>query len=217
MSGLYAAYAGAKATWRELEVLSDNVANATSTGFREQKVRFEMLDGAVRATGGGYTADDGALIKDNVGTHLALQGDAWFTLADGSFTRDGRLKVSEDGTLVTTSGTPVLGQSGPVVVEPGRPFTITPEGMVLGPEGDEIDTLRLSSLQNATPLGGGRWSGTGAPAVGAEVVQGALEGSNVNTMRSMVDLVSASRAFEAHQKAMQASDDADQRLLQIKG
>lgn len=217
MNGLYAAYAGAKATWRELEVVADNVANATTTGFREQKVRFELLNGAVHATGGGYASDDGALATDGVGTHLALRGDAWFSLADGSFTRDGRMKVSEDGTLVTTSGTPVLGQSGPVVVEPGRPFTVTAEGQVLGPEGDEIDTLRLTSLQGATPLGGGRWTGAGQPAVGAEVVQGALEGSNVVSMRSMVELVTANRAFEAHQKAMQASDDAEQRLLQIQG
>lgn len=214
---LYAAYTGARAAWRNLEVVSGNVANAATPGFREQRVRFEDTLGAVQASAGGWTKTDGALVQDGVDTHLALRGEGYFALGDGTYTRDGAFSVDVEGRLVTASGTPVLGEGGPIALEPGERMTVAADGTVMGSASGELGKLRLVRLQDGTPVGGNRWTATATTPATATVVQGAREGSNVDPMRSMVELVEASRAFEAQQKVMQSSDEAWSRLNQMRG
>ncbi|MFN7142302.1 MAG: flagellar hook-basal body protein [Myxococcota bacterium] len=212
---LYAAWAGASAAWRQLEVVSGNVANANTPGYREQRVRFESTletAGRVRAGAGGHGTTDGALVPDGVPTHLALRGDGFFALADGTFTRDGAFRLDEAGTLVTTSGVPVLGESGPVRLAPGETLAVAGDGAVSGSVSGDLGKLRLVRLLGGAPVGGNRWTAAGTDDADATVVQGAREGSNVDPMRCLVDLVQASRAFEAQQKVMQASDEARARL-----
>ncbi len=214
---IYAAYSGALAAWRNLEMVSGNIANANTTGFREQRMRFEDTLGAVQATQGGYKSTDGPLVTDNVDTHFAIRGDGFFALGDGTFTRDGTFRLDPDGRLTTKDGAPVLGEGGAITVERGERLTVGTDGTVTGSASGDIGKLRLVTLAGATPVGENRW--TGAPGAGsvATVVQGALEGSNVDPMRCMVELVEASRAFEAQQKVMQSSDEARSRLNQMQG
>lgn len=214
---LYAAYTGARAAWRNLEVISGNVANAGTAGFREQRVRFEDTLGAVQASAGGWTKTDGNLIQDGVDTHLALRGDGFFALGDGTYTRDGAFSIDIEGRLVTVSGTPVLGEGGPLTLEPGERMTVAADGTVTGSASGEVGKLNIVRLQDGTPVGGNRWTATATTPAAVTVVQGAREGSNVDPMRSMVELVEASRAFEAQQKMMQSSDEAWARLNQLKG
>lgn len=211
---IYAAYAGAKAAWRQLEVVSANVANANTQGYREQRVNFESEQNVVRAASGRYNTRDGALVQDGVSTHLALRGDAMFALADGTNTRDGGFRLDTAGRLVTSGGTPVLTDRGPVTLEPGERLIVDVDGTVSGSVSGELGRLRLVRLDGGAALGGNRWSG--APTVVTDtdvsVVQGARETSNVDPMRCMVELIEASRAFEAQQKVMQTSDEARARL-----
>ncbi len=211
-SDIYTAYAGAKAAWRHLEVVSGNVANASTHGYREQRVTFEAEGGVVRAGGGAFDRSDGALVQDGVDSHLALRGDAFFALADGTYTRDGGFRMDADNRLVTREGTPVLSDTGPVTLAPGERLTVGGDGTVSGSVSGELGRLRLVRLDGGTPIGGNRWSGDAATATDAVVVQGAREGANVDPMRCMVELIEASRAFEAQQKVMQTSDEARARL-----
>jgi flagellar basal-body rod protein FlgF len=210
---IYAAYAGAKAAWRNLEVVSANVANANTQGYREQRVNFESEQNVVRAGTGMYDTRDGALMQDGVSTHLALRGNAMFALADGTFTRDGGFRLDADNRLVSGGGTPVLTDRGPVTLAPGEQLIVEADGTVSGSASGELGRLRLVTLDGGSPLGGNRWSGTGGMvADDVTVVQGAREGANVDPMRCMVELIEASRAFEAQQKVMQTSDEARGRL-----
>lgn len=210
---IYAAYAGAKAAWRHLEVVSANVANANTQGYREERVSFSSDGGVVRAGNGSFGNADGALQQDGVATHLALRGDGFFALADGSYTRDGAFRTDAAGQLVTAQGTAVLTEGGsPLVTEPGESILVGTDGTITGSSTGELGRLRLVRLTDGAPLGGNRWSASATSPASAVVVQGAREGANVDAMRCMVELIEASRAFEAQQKVMQTSDEARGRL-----
>jgi flagellar basal-body rod protein FlgF len=217
MKEIYTALSGATAAARQVEILSNNIANATTQGFREERATFRLFQGVPLVGDVGYSRVDGELQRDGVPSHLALRGDGFFTLGDGSFTRDGDFRVDSDGTLVTREGTAVLGDSGPIRLDPKEDFTVTLDGKVTGSTSGEVGRVLVSTVAGGVPLGGNRWSGSGTPTDDVQVVQGAREGSNADPMRSMVELIEASRFFEMQQKVLQTSDELRGRLNQIKG
>jgi flagellar basal-body rod protein FlgF len=87
---LYTAYSGASLAWRQLEVVANNVANANTPGFREARMVFQLAPGGnpdspldsafAEIAGMSYNSQDGTLVQDNVQTHLAVRGDAFFAL-----------------------------------------------------------------------------------------------------------------------------------------
>jgi flagellar basal-body rod protein FlgF len=215
---IYTSMSGAQAAWRQLEVLANNMANGGTQGFRESRVSFAAA-GADMATVGStrFSAGDGQMQTDDVPTHVALRGDGFFALADGSFTRDGEFRLDDEGQLVSREGIAVLGDGGPIQVQPGELLQIGEDGSVRGSTSGEVGRLSVVSLAGARPLGGARWSGNASNLERPTVVQGALEGSNVDLMRGMVEMIEASRFFEAQQKAMQTADDMHQRINRIGG
>jgi flagellar basal-body rod protein FlgF len=106
-----------------------------------------------------------------------------------------------------------------VQVYPGEQLTVAADGTLLDQQGQEMDRLRLVSAAQLTPMGGTSWRADSPiyEVEGVEVVQGALESSNTDAMRSMTELMEASRYFEAYQKAMQTSDQLDAELNQMMG
>jgi flagellar basal-body rod protein FlgF len=224
---LYAAYSGATVAWRQLETVANNIANAGTAGFREARLSFQLAPGGnpnspldsafAQVADVGYNRQDGALLQSGNPHHMAIRGDAFFALEDGSYTRDGSFRRAVDGTLTTENGTPVLGDSGPVRLDPRETFTVATDGTIVGATSGELGKLRLVSLAQATPLGGNRWQGVAGTPPDVTVLQGVREGSNADPLRGMVELVEASRYFEAQQKAMQASDEMQARLNRIQG
>lgn len=224
---LYAAYSGAAAAWRHLEVIANNVANANSDGFREARVSFRLaespepgspLQGAFAQVGEiAYSGTDGALLQDGVSTHFALRGDGWFALQDGTYTRDGRFRLDTEGNLVTQDGVGVMSDGGPIRVQQGERLSVDATGLATGSATGELGRLRIVKLDDVQALGGNRWSGRPVNGADATVLQGAREASNADPMRGMVELLEASRYFEAQQKAMQASDEMRSRLNRIQG
>jgi len=221
---LYAALSGAYTSLRRLDTVATNLANANTTAYKGQRLTLEATgaDGAyARIAEGLYDHSDGALQSTDHPTDVALQGPGWLAVDDGDgmlLTRDGRLRPAPDGTLTAPGGRPVLGQNGTIVVPPGETVRIESDGTVVASESGVLDRLRLVQA-DASPLGGNLWTPDGpvldAPEGELALVPGALEGSNVDPMRAMVELVEASRTFEAFQKAMQASDESDQRLNEL--
>ena len=215
---IYTSMSGAQAAWRQLEVLANNMANGGTQGFRESRVSFETAGADMAQVGGTrVSTGDGEMQTDDVPTHVALRGDGFFALADGSFTRDGEFRLDDEGQLVSREGIAVLGDGGPIQVQPGEVLAIGEDGTVRGSASGEVGRLSVMSLSGASPLGGARWSGKGTALDQPTVVQGALEGSNVDLMRGMVEMIEASRFFEAQQKAMQTADDMQQRINRIGG
>lgn len=221
---VYTAMSGAQATWKELEVLANNVANANTTGFRAGRVAFSVEGEGEGPLGQTTTTLDGVALSKNQGTlkptndlnNMAIEGEGFFTVQAGTetlLTRDGQFAIDSSGRLVDSRGNAVLGEGGPIQLEPGEDFVVDRDGLVRGKVSGEVGRLRISIADEVQPAGTNHYRATGdlRSAEDFGVFQGHLEGSNTDPMRSMVELVEASRYFEACQKAIQASDELDQR------
>ncbi len=223
MRDLYVALSGAGAAWDSMSGIAQNLANSKTQGYREQRTSFELVGppGGELYAGVGtvsYSTADGPLEMDQVPTHLALRGDGFFALEDGTYTRDGSFRIDGEGQLVTHDGVPVLGDGGSIQLEPGETLTVGPDGTLAGSKSGALGAVKIVMLNGAEPLGGNRWGGIeGDPLPETTIVQGAVEGSNADIMRGMIDMMEATRFFEAQQKAIQASDETRARLNRIGG
>jgi flagellar basal-body rod protein FlgG len=164
-------------------------------------------------------------LKTTDGTFdLALSGNGFFvvnTRAGERYTRDGSFTVDADGYLRTTDGGFVQGQGGNIHI-PNGIVTIEKNGEIT--IGDEfIDRIRTIDFENYESLrkqSNNYYARTGETTerpVNTEIIQGALESSNVNVVREMVDLITINRNYESNQKIIQTIDSTLQRSAQDVG
>lgn len=160
---------------------------------------------------------------------LALTGaNQFFTIGTPNgvrYTRDGQFAIDANGTLRTMDGNPVLNtqgravtlnaQQGPVTFNPDGTITQAPQAGQTAAASTQVGTLQIASFGNLLALrkeGDNNFVDTGnaqpAAAQNASVQQGSLERSNGNVVRSMVDLITAERWFEANERVIKAEDDA---------
>jgi flagellar basal-body rod protein FlgG len=174
------------------------------------------------------------MVSTNEKLDLAIQGDGFFEIQrpDGTsaYTRDGSFKVSSTGQIVTNDGLPVL--SGFQNVPTGTTaVTITEDGQVTYTTPSGTQSFRLSLSRFANPaglqsLGGNLYlesTASGTPETGSPgeqgfgtTKQGYLEGSNVNIVQEMVNLIAAQRAYEINSKSIQTSDEMLQNVTNMK-
>lgn len=157
---------------------------------------------------------DGPLRHTDNALDLALVGDGFFVVDTDQgmrLTRDGRFTLADDGTLVTLGGHPVRGQDGPIRVQGGH--VAVDDGGRVHVDGQVVATLQVvdvPEVQGLQKQGDNLWSLTDAAGVlqpsEARVHAGYVEQSNVEAVRSMVELISAFRSYEANQKVIQAYD-----------
>ena len=164
---------------------------------------------------------------------LAINGDGFFqvTRPDGTYgyTRDGSLSIDNSGRVTTADGLPITGfQAIPAGT---TSFTVSPNGQVttIGPNGNQTYSIQLTRFANPAglvSLGGNLYqespaSGTpetsnpGQNGMGS-IVQGSLEGSNVNIVQEMVNMIQAQRAYEINSKSVQTSDEMLQNVNAMK-
>ena len=230
MSGdIYSSLSGAAAAMQQMDVLAQNISNANTAGYKEMQVTFR-LEGDGEGPLGQATAaanpavpkfSDGAVQIDGNPNHLALQGEGFFVVQAGNqelLSRAGAFRRDEDGFLVSPQGYQVMGESGAIEIPVQETFRVDAEGTVFGSKSGELGQIRVVESTQVSPLGGGLWRSTGTllPA-DAQVIQGALERSNVDPLKAMVELIEASRYFEAYQNAMQTSDELNGKLNKIGG
>jgi flagellar basal body rod protein FlgG len=220
---IYPALSGAKVIWQQMEMVSNNLANATSDGFKQHRMALTSERVSPHSLGNSYVKvaetvhdmSDGGLESTGVDTHLALQGRAFFVVEGDNgpiLQRAGNFKIDNQGRMVNHRGQPVLGEGGPIEIPDRERMVIDKKGVVRTEEGGEVGRLQLVNSEMLSPMGKGQWRSEGGfTPVGPDVTvtQGALEKSNVDPIKGMVELVEASRYFEAYQKAMQTSDDLD--------
>ena len=212
-SGIYVATAGAVAQSTALDVTANNIANAGTTGFRGARVTFQEALARARSPDvalvgnatSGVDGEAGTITQTGNPLDLALDGDGYLavdTPQGPRYTRAGALERAPDGRLSTVDGHPVRGQGGaPIVLPEGASaIAITAEGAISA-DGVEVGRLELVrfapgalSREGATLM-----AARGQPLAGEppRVIQGALEGSNVNVVRGVVDLVKVSRTYES--------------------
>jgi flagellar basal-body rod protein FlgF len=250
--GLWISAAALSPTTRAQEILANNLANAGTGGFRQDRVAFERVVQAAGAASGatGAAAPAGAPgalgvsgVEEGLGAaprlitrldpgpgplettdspyHLAVAGPGYFAVQgpDGElYTRDGTLQLAPDGTLLHRSGYPLLTEGGALTVPPGGDFTVASDGTV-SVNGESRGKLRVVALPDPSSLS---HAGTGLlrSAIPGEadatsrVIQGSLEGANVDPVLAMVDMVTLLRGFEANQRAIIAQDGTLGRLVQ---
>ena len=242
---IYLSMAGAKMNMQRQEVLSHNLANVSTTGFRAelQAVRAVPVRGdgastrvfALEATSG-HDSTPGSVQRTGRNLDVQAQGNAWLAVQglDGTeaYSRSGALQVSSTGTLVNSSGLMVLSDGGaPIDVPPGADISIGSDGTVTSKTGDQpvstLGRLKLATPTQDDPLkrsDDGLFRTASLEPVPsdttARVETGALEGSNVNPVETMVGMIAAARQFDAQMRLLQsaeASDKSASQLLSVQG
>ena len=233
---IYLSMSGAKATMQRQDTLANNIANASTPGFRAELQAFRAVpvegSGAstrvfALETTTGYDATPGAITATGRNLDVAVKGNGWLTVQalDGTeaHTRGGSLEVSNDGTLTTRSGLPLLGDGGPIQVPPNAEINIGADGTVSakGTNGKSSAIGKLKLVTPEVPLKRGD-DGLFRGADGdlsaddtARVQDGALEGSNVSAVESMVSMISAARQFEAQMKMIQTAEANEKSASQL--
>lgn len=212
-SGIYIATAGAESQSNALDVTANNIANASTAGYRASRVSFSAaLTNAKSAdasfVGVGETAPDtsaGSLTQTDNPLDLALVGDGFFSVETPNgvrYTRAGAFRLDGEGRIVSSDGHPALSAGGGSLQIPAgtAEITVGAQGEVLA-DGNEVGRLALARFArgNLAREGANLFVANGQPLAGdqPEVVSGAIEGSNVNVVRGMVDLVRVSRTYES--------------------
>ncbi|HVW19588.1 MAG TPA: flagellar basal-body rod protein FlgG [Opitutaceae bacterium] len=222
-----------KIEFQDLLYTKPRAAGADSGNGGQIPTGIEVGNGAkVAATSKVFT--QGQVSQTGQNLDLAIQGEGLFevTQPDGTiaYTRDGSFKLNAQGQVVTADGLPV-GSGFQTIQNGATNITISQTGMVTvqGPNGPQTFQLNLVRFPNAAGLesmGGNLYTETaasGAPQTGAagqagfgSILQGYLEGSNVNIVEEMVNLITAQRAYEVNSKSVQASDDMLQNAANMK-
>lgn len=241
---LYIAMNGAKNALLAQATNSHNLANANTVGFKSDLDEFKALPvyGPVLAsrvysedTRVGTKLDAGSIMTTGRELDVAIQGEGWIAVqaADGqeAYTRRGDLRIDAAGILTTGDGHPVLGNDGPIAIPPAAKVEIGADGgiTILSP-GDPVNApLLVDRIRLVNPpreamekrLDGLMGVRTGTEVVAdanVRVISGALEGSNVNAVDSMVRMIQYARMFETQSKLMQQADangEATNRLLAL--
>ena len=166
----------------------------------------------------------GALQETGNPLDVALSGEGFFKVRtpEGDFyTRNGNFRLTPSGELVTGQGFPVLAGGGPMIIQPGARVVIGPAGDIQAnqePVGN-LDLVTFENLQVLEKLGLNMFrvrpgvQAVELPADNATVAQGYLESANVEIVKEMVNMIDAHRSFEAYQKVMHTTQEADQKLI----
>ena len=242
---LYIAMSGAKQTLLAQTANANNLANTQTTGFKSdlEQFRSQPVFGAGYPTRvyamterPGTDLSHGAMQTTGRDLDVAINGEGFIAVqgADGkeAYTRAGDLRVTPEGLFQTGAGLQVLGQGGPIAIPPSEKLTIGGDGTIsIIPIGTgnattllEIDRIKLVNpeLANLEKLNDGLLHiKDGQPLVAdanVKLASGVLEGSNVNPINAMVDMIELARNFELQTKVMKNVDEnagASARLMQM--
>ena len=221
--GIYMAASGAIAQAQRLDAVSSNLANVSTTAFKAERTTFEQMFNeevqAVPQTKVERDMQQGALQKTGSPLDLAIRGDGFFvveTPAGERYTRDGAFRMDPYGTLTNAQGHAVLATSGPVTVPEGKTVEVSADGALMI-DGKSYGTMRVVQVERPSELmreDGGLYAAAGNNAVSdgsVEIVSGHLEKSNVNPLKSMTELVTVSRAYEAFHRAIETLRDTERK------
>jgi flagellar basal-body rod protein FlgF len=239
---IYIGMGGAKQAMEQQASVANNMANVSTPGFRAQinsyravpVVGSEMGTRAmVVSTTPSANLRAGPLMPTGRELDVAVRGDGWLTvqMPDGSeaYTRVGSLQVGAEGQLTTLDAHPVLGTAGPLVVPPGASLVVAADGVVtaLG-AGDplvgaaEVGRLKLVNPAPADLVRGNDGffrvqAGVDTPQADPAVrlISGTLEGSNVNPVEVMVEMIANARHFEMQMKTVQTAESNDQQANKL--
>lgn len=239
---IYVGMTGAKQAMEQQASVANNMANVSTPGFRAQINNFRAVPvvgdetptrAMVVATTPGTDMRSGPMMATGRALDVAVRGDGWLTvqMPDGSeaYTRVGNLQVGADGQLMTMDSRPIAGAAGPLVVPPGSLLVVAGDGLVtaLGAGDPAVGAAEVGRLKLVNPPAGDLVRGddglfrlqAGAAAPQADptvrLLTGTLEGSNVNPVEAMVNMIANARRFEMQMKTLQTAESNDQQANKL--
>ena len=238
---IYTTMTGAAQTMGRQASVAQNLANVSTTGYRSEEHRLRAVQVQSPALPTRAFVVDASTHSDFApgpiaGTgrtlDVAVQGSGWIALAmpDGTeaYTRNGSLQLDVNGVLQTRNGIPVQGDGGPISVPPDVKLSIGAEGSLsVVPQTGEQNTvnaigrIKLVNPPEASLVRGADGlfrlrAGGAAPAdPNVSIASGYLEGSNVNAVEQMVNMISLARQFDLQMKLLTTAGSNDQAATQV--
>ncbi|MNS06903.1 Flagellar basal-body rod protein FlgF [compost metagenome] len=229
---IYTAMTGAKQIMEQQSTTAHNLSNVSTTGFRAQLDTFRAVpvvsNGLPTRTfvvdstiGSDFRA--GPIQQTGRTLDLAVQGNGWLAVerADGTegYTRSGSLKINENGVLQTEGGLNVLADGGPITIPPNTKISFAKDGTISSVDSGNTPgaTIEIARLKLVRPDEGNLERGSDGLFVTKDklpadadatvgVISGALEGSNVNVVDAMVNMISLARQFELNMKMIKDAE-----------
>jgi flagellar basal-body rod protein FlgF len=218
---------------RELDVVANNIANLNTTGYKADGSLFEEYLNSAGQSGGGvsfvqdrgvwHDMSQGPIERTGNSLDVAIDGKAFLVVQTPSgerYTRNGSMQIDATGQLVTSDGNPVLGDGGPIRLQPNdRQVSISRDGTVSVREGNsKVDSvrgkLRLVTFANPQLLqkdGSSTFKAAAGvspqPATAGGVVQGAIEKSNVRGVVEMSRMIEITRSYTQIANLLQQQND----------
>ena len=236
---LYLLASGLYFQQRKLEKVSNNLANIDTAGFKRELITAQAYyvkepnpaflserqspnraeNNFVYPIIGKSKVDlsSGPLIKTENPLDVAIQGEGFFVVeVNGKkyYTRDGHFSVDKNGFLVNQDGYPVLGENGKIYIgrAPLSSVKITKEGVIYVGT-NRVGKLKIVNLKGLKKFGQNLFEGKETKAENYTVVQGYLEGSNVNPVEEMVRMIETLRAYETFANGIKAEDENNNKLI----
>lgn len=210
---------------RTLDTVANNLANMSTPGFKSEAPLFrEFLSRTGDGTTASYVtergtrrnASQGPLTQTGNPLDVALDGEGYLvvdTPQGPRYTRNGRLKLGPDGTLVTTSGFAIAGENGPIRFRPETTeITIDADGRVLTREEGEVGRIRIVRFENEqslSPASGGLLvtEAEPLPAEGTKLRQGMIEESNVVAITELTRMMTLQRDYGMVAQLIEAENE----------
>ena len=234
----YIALSRQAALMRKLEVISNNMANTNTTGFKSDEMLFreflvptrnsKSLTGEklsfVQDTGLLRNTQEGPLTSTGNSLDFAIHGDSFFqveTEAGMRYSRNGHFRTDEAGMLVDLQGNAVMDTNDkPIIFAPNETnITVTPDGSVTTNTGviGKIKAVRFDNPQNMRRIGNGLYDSPDDAQVveRPEIAQGMLEDSNVQPVVEMSHLIEVTREYESNQKIIEAENSRMLKAMQV--
>jgi flagellar basal-body rod protein FlgF len=222
--GLYSIFLGMRSRQNTLETQANNIANASTAGFKAERLVYSSFEAASKgtsdkqglvvgvSTSSGIDFTAGSMQQTGRSLDIAIEGDAFLQIQTPNgvrYTRVGNLTQNAVGQLVTKNGDLVVGGGGPITVPREGKLTIGQDGS-LALDNKPVEKLKLVRFNNpVTALlkdGDSMFKATGTEQpqenITSKIVQGALENSNVNPISEMVAMINNNREFESLQKSL---------------
>jgi flagellar basal-body rod protein FlgF len=222
--GLYSIFLGMRSRQNTLEAQANNIANASTVGFKAERLIYSTYEAAKKGTSdkqslvagvltsGSTDFTEGAFQQTGRTLDVAIDGDAFLQIQTPRgvrYTRAGNLSLNANGQLVTKNGDLVVGETGAITLPQEGEISIGADGS-LAVGGQTFDKLKLVRFNNPaaalTKEGDSLFLATGAEQaqenINSKVHQGALENSNINSISEMVAMINNNREFESLEKSL---------------
>ncbi len=236
----YVTVAGKFVNEKRLDIISNNLANSLTAGYKAVRPVFNMVGDAASIEGYGdilknpYVGiydtfidfSDGAVIDSGSNLDLAIVGKGYFVVQtpEGNlYTRSGQFALDSSNRLVTMNGDPVMGSGGEITIDStGGDILVESDGSVYVGKSlvGQVKVVDFEDKKGLKPVGKNYFQNDNAG--GSEITpdfysirQGSYEGSNVNVIREMVDLIQTMRAYECYTKVDQMFGDINSKIVEL--